>query len=364
MAPYPMPDTAAKNYASVQVLRGIAVLLVVLFHAGLVVSEQFGAPGGHLLFRFGAAGVDIFFPISGFVMVISTRGLAGSADAWRIFLKRRIIRIVPLYWLATTLKLAILLAAPALTLHSGFDLWHAAASYLFVFARNPNGVAEPLLPIGWTLNYEMFFYAAFALVLFWRVPLVRVVSAMMLAVAVLGLLHPGSWSAPLTVLNPIVLEFVAGMALARLALAGQRVGQAAAILLGLAALACLAASDLLPAETVERARLLLWGLPGAALLLAAVSLESWISARRWHLPRLLGDASYSIYLSHGFILPPCGLVLGKTGLHGLGGAMIAFVVAILVSCAAGIALYRWVERPMTESLARRTRRQPIVAAAG
>src|SRR5579871_6907304 len=109
--------SARKDYSGVQVLRGLAAMLVVLFHAGLLADERFGAPGHHLfgpLFRAGAGGVDIFFPISGFVMVVSTVGLLAQPGASRIFLTRRIIRIVPLYWIATTAKLVIVLAVPAL----------------------------------------------------------------------------------------------------------------------------------------------------------------------------------------------------------------------------------------------------------
>lgn len=355
-------NTTHPTYAGVQILRGIAALLVVIFHCGLMVQDRFPEIGSRMLLVSGAAGVDVFFPISGFVMVISTLGLVEYPDGWRIFAERRLIRIVPLYWLATTLKVGVLLAVPALALHSKLMPWHTVASYLFVFADNVEGRPEPVVPVGWTLNYEIFFYAVFAATLFLQRPLLRTVTAAMLLVALIGVFLPKSF-APLSLFSPIVLEFVAGMAIARLALAGRTIRGIAAAGLGLAALTAMVASDLLPPDWVERARLLVWGVPGALMLFAAVSLEPAIRNGAWRLPRLIGDASYSIYLSHGFVLPIFGIAIAKTGIHGWAGAAAAFLLAIAVSTAAGIATYLWVERPMTEGLMRwrKTRRAGLPA---
>jgi exopolysaccharide production protein ExoZ len=340
---------ADKTYAGVQILRGLAALLVVAFHAGVMVRDWFG--DSHLVLRAGAAGVDVFFPISGFVMVVASAGLLNRVDGWRIFLERRIIRIIPLYWLATTIKLLLVAAVPSLALHTVLMPWHVTASYLFIFAANSDGEPLPLLPVGWTLNFEMFFYAVFAAALYFRAPLVRSVGAIMLVVAAAGLLQLGTWTPALGLLSPLVLEFVAGMAIGRLTLDGYRMGLAPAFALAVAALAALFATDLLPAAEVERYRILLWGLPGAALLLAAVSLEP-IVPRSWWLPRLLGDASYSIYLFHGFVLPAFGVALGKLGVGAMLGADITFAAAIAISSAAGVFVYLWIERPMTRGLSR------------
>ena len=118
------------------------------------------------------------------------------------------------------------------------------------------------------------------------------------------------------------------------------------------ALAALVATDALPQAQIERGRLLLWGLPAAAMVMAAVSLEPWIRARRWRLARLLGDASYSIYLSPGFVLPVIGIAAVKTGLHGIVGMTAGFALSVAASAAFGIATYLWVERPMTLHLMR------------
>jgi peptidoglycan/LPS O-acetylase OafA/YrhL len=356
------PD-AAGTLVGVQLLRGLAAVMVVVFHAGLMVRDRIPEIGERLVAMAGAAGVDLFFPISGFVMLISARRLAARRDGWRVFAERRLIRIVPLYWLATTAKIALVLAVPAAARHTDLSWWHSAASYLFVFARNGHGLLEPVIPVGWTLNYEMFFYAVFAAVLFCRRPLVPTLSAVMPVAVLAGALGLRRIE-PLAVLHPIVLEFVAGMWIAALTQAGFRARPLAAVALALAALAALAATSALPPAEIERARLLLWGLPGAALLFAAVSLEPAIARLRWRLGRLAGDASYSIYLSHGFVLAFCGVATAKAGLHGAPAAAAVFAVSIAASVAVGICVYAWVERPIIELLLRWRRRgdAPLAAA--
>src|SRR3546814_19156334 len=89
-------------------------LMVVVFHTGLMLQARLPEVGDAWVLRFGAAGVDVFFPISGFVMLISTRTLLGRPGAWRAFVRRRAIRIVPLYWLATTATVLAVLAVPAM----------------------------------------------------------------------------------------------------------------------------------------------------------------------------------------------------------------------------------------------------------
>ena len=350
----PAHETHHETYVGVQILRGLAVVMVVAFHAGLMVRDRFPEMGERLVALAGAAGVDIFFPISGFVMLVSARRLAQRSDGWRVFAERRIVRIVPLYWLATTLKVLAVLAVPSLALHTDLSWWHGIASYLFVFAVNGRGVAEPVLPVGWTLNYEMFFYAVFAAVLFFRRPIVVTVSTAMAVAVTVGAVVPRG-ATPLIVLGPLVLEFVAGMWVAQLALSGARLRPAAALALAAAALAALAATCALGPAEVERVRLLVWGVPGAALLLAAVSLEPAIARGRWRLARLTGDASYSIYLSHGFVLALLGVALARAGAAGTAGALFAFAAAIPASVAAGIGVYRWIERPMIDALLRRRR---------
>jgi len=161
------PKQAVKsNYFGIQALRFIAAGLVLVTHSTFYASERLGTGGS--VWHQGAVGVSIFFVISGFVMVVSTRKTWGQVNAWKAFILRRIIRIVPMYWTATTVKLICLLVVSSAVLHSKFDLQHIISSYFFVPTVNVEGEVKPLLAVGWTLYYEMFFYVIFAVALYTR----------------------------------------------------------------------------------------------------------------------------------------------------------------------------------------------------
>ena len=146
----------ANEIYSIQYLRGIAALMVVLLH----VRVQLGRMGyGGYWPEFLMAGVDIFFVISGFIMWVTT--FDGSTTPWQ-FLFRRFVRIIPVYWLLTTTTVAVMLVAPSAVQSGRFDSIHVLSSYLFIPTVHPlTGMMEPVLIPGWTLNYEMFFYIIF-----------------------------------------------------------------------------------------------------------------------------------------------------------------------------------------------------------
>jgi peptidoglycan/LPS O-acetylase OafA/YrhL len=199
---------------SLQILRAAAASLVALAHF----SDANGA--GPTTFQFGALGVDIFFIISGLVMVYSSGRLFGQPGATRTFLVNRIARIVPLYWGATILGMLLYFsvggaAPPAVSF---------ACSFLFVPCGSEHGV--PLLGVGWTLNYEMFFYVLFGacLLLHRRLAVIAVSLLLGLCVAAGSL-----WQLPLPFLywfHPIVLEFVFGALLGLVYAEGIRVPMA------------------------------------------------------------------------------------------------------------------------------------------
>src|SRR5690348_7613306 len=110
------------SFLTIQALRAIAALLVVVYHAFEMWDLRVTPGAGGPAWSNGAAGVDIFFVISGFVMVVSSQRLLKRAHAGLIFLRHRVVRIVPLYWLLTTLKLALVFFFADLALRSTLDL--------------------------------------------------------------------------------------------------------------------------------------------------------------------------------------------------------------------------------------------------
>ena len=274
----------------------------------------------------GSAGVDLFFVISGYVMVG-----AGAGQAPSQFLVRRARRIVPLYWLLTAAKLAVTALAPTATPHTRPTAWNVVGSFMFIPARDAVGLVRPVLPVGWSLNFEVLFYALFAACLALRLrPLWLGVPLGALAVA--GYFRAPGWPAPLMLTNGMVLEFWAGMALA--GMNWRSVPRAGAWLLGSGAVALLA----LPLAGPWR--WLVWGLPAACVLAGALALQGAWGARvpRWVLA--VGDASYAIYLVHPFVV---GALAGR----GVWGA----VAAVGASVVAGVWVHMGVDKPLQRWLA-------------
>ncbi len=362
-----MAGHAARQWRSVQALRGVAALMVVAFHAleqwreshPLAGLQRPGAwpgdaPAAGAAWPNGAAGVDLFFVISGVVMIAASGRLAGRADGWRVFLRRRAERIVPLYWLATAVKLALALCLPSLARHTRPDWVNTACSFLFLPAANAAGEIRPVLPAGWTLSFEMLFYLVFAAGLALRPRdglrgvVLRVVLPALLVLSLAGLARTPGLPAVAVLADPLVLEFGAGAALGLwvLHLADKPARRPAGIL-GPALLAVAAALALvrLPAGTPWW-RVLDWGGPAALLVAALLALE-----RRdvvpW--PRALlrlGDASYAIYLAHGFVLG------GLAALH-LPAAWMLLTAAAVLSTAAGLVVHTGIERPIAAWFAHR-----------
>jgi peptidoglycan/LPS O-acetylase OafA/YrhL len=294
----------------------------------------------------GTAGVDVFFVVSGFVMVISSQGLLGQLDGWREFVRRRVVRIVPLYWIATTLKIAMLMAVPAVALHAQLDPVHVIGSYLFLPVREAEGMVRPLVSVGWTLTFEMFFYAWFAFAMMLRLPPLKLLAPVFLVFAGVGLFIGDTHSLPAAVsfyLNPMVLEFVAGMWLAERRLRGATLGKGVSLLLVVLGFASILIWD----SESRVGRLLFVEVPAMMIVAGVVFLEPVLRDRIPKALISLGDASYSLYLFHTFSVPAIGIVMRKLGwLSPLAATVISSVVSIAICWV----IHRWIERPITERL--------------
>jgi exopolysaccharide production protein ExoZ len=167
-------------FLGVQILRGLAALVVMLQHDSVAMAERAFDPS--LRFDWGPCGVDVFFAISGFVMVLVTAGSWGRSGAAEPFLIRRLIRVVPPYWMSTAFKVLLLLAMPTLALSTVLTPWHVISSFLFI----PDSALGPVVMVGWTLCFEMLFYLLFAGVLLMRGQPVVWLSGLLVALAFAG----------------------------------------------------------------------------------------------------------------------------------------------------------------------------------
>jgi exopolysaccharide production protein ExoZ len=291
-------------------------------------------------------------------MAVSTIGREHKTHPAFSFLERRLIRILPLYWLVSLvylLKVTIVRWYPQFEgfgQHVRTPLGYILSSFLLIPYRDSIGNIQPLLNVGWTLSYEMFFYFLFALALALRIRVTYFLTPIMLMLAMAGTFRGAHWPAILVLLDPILLEFLAGLLLGQLVIQGVRLNVTTSALLGILAPILFFLS---PQTIGPSIRILQWGVPAALLVLAFVMLEDRFG-RLW--PRwtqLLGDASYSLYLWHFLII----IVLTKemmkisalrsAGAH-LSGEIASVLVELCCAILVSIVLYRIVEQPINRKL--------------
>jgi exopolysaccharide production protein ExoZ len=321
----------------IQCLRAVAALLVVVYHG---VREWTAHIPGYTpavdYWPNPSAGVDIFFVISGLVMTLSAQQhLRRINPAWS-FIRDRITRIVPLYWIMTTLKIGLVMAFPALVTRTFVAPLYILGSYALWPVRDLSGNIGPVLPQAWTLSYEMFFYLLIATALALRIPSTRVCVPILLIVAAAGYFGPPGQFA-----NTIVVEFIFGIII------GQSVSQLQALppawggMIGGVALIIL----LTVPGISTNARPLTWGLPAACIVATVVATEMRLRriVPRWLLAA--GNASYATYLTPGGG-QAARLLCARLMAPDWSGLLATAVVSLVTSALAGQLIHQIIEKPI------------------
>jgi peptidoglycan/LPS O-acetylase OafA/YrhL len=341
---------------SIQGLRAIAASLVVLLHVlGMVekFSLDYSVLNNFFHFRhFGSSGVDIFFVISGFIMTVVSVNKYGSKGASVDFFKRRLIRIIPLYWFYSSLMI-LLICLPFTLQQSVFDIAFAIRSYLFIPSLNPTSQEMmPLVAQGWTLSYEMYFYILFALFLLfkrgWFLPAISTIFAICVYLGFKYDIEPNSSYRLFT--NPILVEFLMGCFIGSAYVSRRRLGvSSSSVLIGIGCLGFLA--TILFGKS-GYTRVVDWGLPAACLVAGVVNLEN---AKGFKTPKFLiklGDSSYSLYLYHTFALMVVGKLM-KMGLLSNIPIDILIILSLLFCITTGHIAYLGIEKPITKYFTKR-----------
>lgn len=279
------------KFYTVQYLRALAALAVVIFHA----LESSAYP-----FLVGAAGVDIFFVISGFIMGILMHSRESDPV---VFFRRRIARIVPLYWVCTLGALACFTLKPGFLYQFDPSFGNLIQSLLFVPHAGATKHGSPMLMQGWTLEYEMFFYVLCTITL--ALPVRSKIPVLLCALLALTLsgaaFHPAQ-KALAAYTSPMLLEFAAGLAIAATYLS-RALPASAAWGWSLAGLGLAALAAQMPLIGLDlHYRLLGYGAPAVLLVLGCVVSEQARPLPVFKFGILLGDASYALYLTHGFVV--------------------------------------------------------------
>lgn len=341
---------------SLQILRFLAAFLVLCGHSQHALVERIGAgagPWGFVPLDWGL-GVDVFFVISGFVMYYMMHDRFGNAGAAADFLRRRLIRIAPLYWLFTTLAIVVMVATGA----PRPGPLNLLFSYLFLPGPVCGDYCFPAFTLGWTLNYEMMFYLVFAIALpFRRTAGLAIIVGTILGLMVAAQLAPPGW----TMLHfwgyPLTGEFLAGIALAHLFLKGVRIPRGAALaMLPLALVLAVIGYQTDAYDTIGR--IVTGGVP-ATLIMAAAVLGLEPRGGRQLAPTGIaallvagGDASYALYLSHPIAIKVAEAIMQKLGLFARAPVML-LPIAIVGALIGAVIVHRWIEKPMLAFLNRR-----------
>jgi peptidoglycan/LPS O-acetylase OafA/YrhL len=334
------------NITTIQLLRGVAASLVVFYHGQHYLAVRGFIPRVEEIYNFGRSGVDVFFVLSGFIMVFITWDSFQKPRASVDFLIRRWIRIIPTYWFYSLVMVFLLLYLPQyFSKGKEFNYAHAIASFLFIPWKNSIGEVNPILSVGWTLNYEMYFYLVFSIVLLFR----RDIFIGPLALILLGGVAAGLVFTPTAPVfeymsSPLLVEFIMGCLIARLYKQGVCIGQGASLyLIGISIIVFVLGILFRP----DVPRVILWGIPAAILLAGSVFLEKTGGISLPTIFFSLGDSSYSLYLSHMFSVH----LVGKIWTTHVDGHFYLFTfVAYIVSVAVGYVSFFVLERPMIRQL--------------
>jgi peptidoglycan/LPS O-acetylase OafA/YrhL len=341
------PGPAARPLIpEVQILRGIAVLLVLFGHIQSVAAQHFPDPLLGLFARAGFAGVDVFFVISGYI--IHTLFAGGRTD-WRFFADRA-NRIFPLYWIYTLILVGGMIALGAVTMEpeNGPDFW---ASFFLLPQWDP-----PILPVGWTLTHELYFYLVYGLWLSLPHRLKPWAAGIWaLATLIVGGADDGFTPETKVVFSLFNLQFLAGALLAQYEFRLSRIRLVFPVLIAVFGTLSLVLIGLHSEAVVTdpRPRVALFGplavgVVGAMLTYVHGLRSTWLER--------IGDWSYSLYLSHLLVLTTVALVIARLVDDGPAGAF-AYYGLGLAACViwAAISFYL-AERPLLRLGKRFTRR--------
>ena len=346
----------------IQYLRGVAALLVVLQHAIFDLNDKLGyhVEMPLLSTEIGVYGVRIFFVISGFVIHHVSVNRLDSPSYAKQFLKSRIVRVIPLYWFYTMLFVLSVTIASRVINHASVTVAMVVKSLLFIpYARPGDAAMEPLLGVGWSLNYEVFFYAIFGACIFFSRRFASVALGLVIAIVV----GVGSVSSPPSIFgfwgSQIILLFVAGVVLSAQFSRSKAVDVSTwasfVILAGVSVVMALVHVQLLPRPDLGSIVVRDFLCPVATVACAVfVRGKGKISAAA-----LIGDSSYSLYLAHPFAINVAILALARFGLL-RDGPLLSLGVLVAGSVAMGILSFYLLEKPATIWLVRRTDVPPPV----
>jgi exopolysaccharide production protein ExoZ len=339
-----------KKFYLIQMLRGLACMFVVLMHTTYHFSKAFNQDFLLSIFKFGAAGVDIFFVISGFIIAYTNLNYLNDPREIGGFVKKRIIRIYPIYWILIILFLTLQLLLPHFYKNP------------FVFTPASTLSTCLLLPghimingVSWTLTNELFFYFLFlvAFLLPKKKHLIYILSAYFIFLLV-------AWEAGAVTTNeylnlfisPMNIEFFLGVFVVVLINKFPKAWIIPILITGVAwfTLSAIMSDRNISISQENYNRVWLFGMPSFLIILSLVGYELHFKTNVPKVLITLGDASYSIYLFHLPVVVAGYGILGK--LHTRQHALLTVFIFLLVIAVTylGVIIHQKIEKPLIKKL--------------
>jgi exopolysaccharide production protein ExoZ len=333
-----MQGNPPNKLTGIEASRGIAAILVLLYHTARYLDNAAGAPLLKATFQFGHAGVDFFFVISGFIILFVHYNDIGDPARLGRYVGRRFTRLMPTYWVALALTVVMHAAG-----HQGApSLANLALSASLLPWNQPM-----VLDIAWTLRFEVLFYALFCVLIVSRTAGLAVMAIWLSATVLAAVTEVDASWVPGTFYGAYNLEFFLGMTAAYV-LRNRTVPHPRLVLAtGLALfIAAAVLEDFHLLDGYGDAARLAYGIPAAIVVLGIAEADRQSLLRVPAILRTIGAASYSIYLFQFIFIATTWQVLLATGLgHRIpvAGAYVTLALAVLVG---GVVTSRCVEYPL------------------
>ncbi|MEH2348190.1 MAG: acyltransferase [Nostoc sp.] len=345
-----------------QVYRGIAALLVVLSHSNQILSHELQQDKLLQIFHFGWIGVDFFFVLSGFIIFYIHQSDVGKPDKFKSFVFKRFIRVYPLYWFILTTKIIVSLFNPEKN-----NIFQRSADEIikavFLLPQDRSILDTTFIGVSWTLNYEVFFYCIFSLLILINIKICQpIILAWIVGIIfnLFNLLPIGDNFLLNFIFDQHNLEFLLGC-LAAYTISKYRFKFATSLIYGSIFLLVISVINTKYKEYDVSGipPLVAYGIPFTLLIIGSVYLEL---SKTINIPQILiyiGNASYSIYLAHGFLLKTTGKIFTKiidklNLLHLIQSqiiysnalACLIVVIAVFIGCL----IHSYIEKPLITNL--------------
>ena len=342
------------NLQFIQLLRGIACLLVAFLHISETYLSTYHTFFLGNIFKFGGAGVDIFFVLSGFIITYSNSQFLTKPSSITKFLKKRMIRIFPIYWIVISFLLLMQVALPFFyRTHYQFNGANLLNTYLLLPNHNMvNGVS-------WTLTNELFFYLLFTLALLvpkkkYSMILLFIYLGILLLFPILPFTKNSINGFTDSLFFPMNIEFLLGIIIVLLVDTVPKNWCIPLLITGVALFIFGATTTILGEQifTNRYNRVLLFGLPSFLIILTLVKYELNTKIYIHNLFIKLGDASYSIYLFHLPLVAAFFKIIVKFNITNYAQILLLTAALVITICYMGIIIYEKIEIPIIKWLNR------------